>query len=157
MSGDWGGCIYVSYYEAFLKQLITDEDTDTVLKKHDYIDVARKFTVSALLQFLATSAVCQWKSFRHVALEFDLTDSDYSTISKKAKEVPFVVCKDLFLLTVSRCNRHIRRQLKFPKELLLVNSTTITVGKTRLLWATYHGERAGIKLHTALNLSTQMP
>ena len=41
--------------------------------------------------------------------------------------------------------------------MLLVDSTTITVGKTRLLWAPYHGERAGVKLHTALNLSTKLP
>lgn len=30
-----------------------------------------------------------------------------------------------------------------------MNSTTITVGKTRLPWAPYYGDRAGIKLHVA--------
>ncbi|MEN6414620.1 MAG: transposase, partial [Veillonellales bacterium] len=29
--------------------------------------------------------------------------------------------------------------------------------ETRLLWAPYHGKRAGVKLHTALNLSTELP
>ncbi|MFK4439982.1 hypothetical protein [Paenibacillus sp. RC21] len=28
----------------------------------------------------------------------------------------------------------------------------MTVGKTRLPWAPYHGERAGIKLHVALRV-----
>lgn len=142
------------------KQLIADEDIDNLLKKHDYIDVARKFTVSALLHFFTCSSVYEWKSFRHGADLgncFGLIRSDYSTISKKAKEVPFLIFKDLFALMCSRCNRSIRRQLNFPKELLLVDSTTITVGKTRLLWAPYHGERAGVKLHTALNLSTELP
>ena len=76
---------------------------------------------------------------------------------KKQKMFLFFIFKDLFALMCSRCNRSIRRQLNFPKELLLVDSTTITVGKTRLLWAPYHGERAGVKLHTALNLSTELP
>lgn len=113
-----------------------------------------------MLDFFTNSAVNEWKSFRHgadVAPDFGLPSIDYSTISKKAKDVPFEIFKDLFALACSRCNRNIRRKLNFPKELLLVDSTTITVGKTRLLWAPYHGERAGVKLHTALNLAAGIP
>jgi len=142
------------------KQLITDQDIDKLLKKHEYIDVARKFTVSALLDFFTNAAVNEWKSFRHgadVAPDFGLPSIDYSTISKKSKDVPFEIFKDLFALDCSRCNRNIHGKLNFPKELLLVDSTTITVGKTRLLWASYHGGRAGVKLHTALNLAVGIP
>lgn len=101
-----------------LKQLITDKDIDNLLKKHEYIDVARKFTVSALLHFFTCSSVYEWKSFRHGADLgncFGLICSDYSTISKKAKDVPFLIFKDLFALMFSRCNRSIRRQLNFPR------------------------------------------
>lgn len=48
----------------------------------------------------------------------------------------------------------ILRATRFPKELLLVDSTTITVGKNRLPWALYYGERSGVKLHIALEHST---
>lgn len=50
-----------------------------------------------------------------------------------------------------------RRALKVSKELLLVDSTTITVGKSRLPWTVYHGERAGIKLHVSYSPLTEMP
>ncbi len=43
------------------------------------------------------------------------------------------------------------------KDLLIVDSTTITVGKTRLPWAVYHGERSGIKLHVSYSPETDMP
>jgi len=54
-----------------LKQLITDEDIDNVLTKHEYIDIARKFAVSALLNFLTSAAVNEWKSFRHGAVKMN--------------------------------------------------------------------------------------
>lgn len=40
---------------------------------------------------------------------------------------------------------------------MLVDSTTITVGKTRLPWALFHGGRAGIKLHVAFDAATEQP
>lgn len=36
-------------------------------------------------------------------------------------------------------------------------STTITVGKSSLPWALYHGERSGIKLHVSFTNRTDMP
>lgn len=38
-----------------------------------------------------------------------------------------------------------------------MDSTTITVGKNRLPWAPFHGERSGIKLHVAFTSETGMP
>ncbi|WP_148277909.1 transposase, partial [Paenibacillus popilliae] len=58
---------------------------------------------------------------------------------------------------VCKCNRETRRKLSIPKELLLIDSTTVTVGKTRLPWAPYHGERAGIKCHVALRANDSQP
>ncbi|MGL5513882.1 MAG: IS4 family transposase, partial [Sporomusa sp.] len=142
-----------------LKQLVTDEEIKEILHRHEYEDVARRFTVTALLHFLVTAALQQWKSFRHgadVGEGHGLSGCHYSTVSKKAGAVPYCIIKEIFTLFCSRCNRQLRRQCNFPKELLLIDSTTVTVGKTRLLWAPYHGERAGVKLHTALQLSTQI-
>jgi len=31
------------------------------------------------------------------------------------------------------------------------------VGKSRLPWAVYHGERSGVKLHVSYSLETEMP
>ncbi|MCP3776764.1 transposase, partial [Paenibacillus sp. MZ04-78.2] len=81
----------------------------------------------------------------------------YSSFSSKAAEVPFAVFKELFHLLTQKCSRKTRRKLAFPKELLLIDSTTMTVGKTRLPWAPYHGERAGVKLHVALQAENLQP
>lgn len=44
-----------------------------------------------------------------------------------------------------------------PRLPTLIDTTTMTVGKTRLPWAPYHGERAGIKLHVALRTDNMQP
>ncbi|MDC2866699.1 hypothetical protein [Bacillus sp. BP-3] len=38
-----------------------------------------------------------------------------------------------------------------------IDSTTITVGKNRLSWAVYYGERSGINLHVSFTNETGMP
>ncbi|WP_394358380.1 transposase [Paenibacillus suaedae] len=40
---------------------------------------------------------------------------------------------------------------------MLIDSTTVTVGGTRLPWAPYHGERAGIKLHVTFHAASSQP
>lgn len=71
--------------------------------------------------------------------------------------MPYELFKHLFHRLLSKCNRATKRHLGIPKNLLLVDSTTITVGKTRPPWALFHGERAGIKLHVAFAAYTEQP
>ncbi|SEN74227.1 hypothetical protein SAMN04487895_102417 [Paenibacillus sophorae] len=82
---------------------------------------------------------------------------DYSCLSKKAKDVPFDIYKQLFHLMIRKCNRHTKRKLKFPKELLVIDSTKITVEIGRLPWVPLKGSRAGVKLNVALRQSTGQP
>jgi hypothetical protein len=82
---------------------------------------------------------------------------DYSTLSKKLGQLDYELMKQIFALIVQKCNRVTRRTLKIPNWLLLIDSTTITVGKTPFLWAVYHGEGSGIKLHVSVTLETKMP
>ncbi|WP_380270117.1 hypothetical protein [Jeotgalibacillus terrae] len=39
----------------------------------------------------------------------------------------------------------------------MIDSTTITLGKSRMPWAPYHGELLGIKLNVAYTTETEMP
>ncbi|WP_081949442.1 transposase [Paenibacillus durus] len=64
------------------------------------------------------------------AASIGLLQVHYSSFSGKATAVPFPVFKALFHLLVRKCSRIARRKLAFPKELLLIDSTTMTVGKT---------------------------
>ncbi|ERI05713.1 hypothetical protein [Aneurinibacillus aneurinilyticus] len=143
-----------------LQSILTSEEVESVVALIGYKDKARKFTVNHLLQYWCMAAFEQWDSYRsgvdHAASK-GLLKVHYSSFSGKAAEVPFAVFKTLLHLLVQKCNRIVRRKLSFPKELLLIDSTTITVGKTRLPWAPYHGERAGIKLHVALQAESGQP
>ncbi|CAG7653460.1 IS4 family transposase IS5377 [Paenibacillus solanacearum] len=145
---------------SILQSILTPEEVESIVNRSGYADKARKFTVYQLLQYWCTAAYEEWPSYRagsDRASLSGLVEVHYSRFSSKAAEVPFAVFKEIFHLLVRKCNREIRRKLAFPKELLLIDSTTVTVGKTRLPWAPYHGERSGVKLHVALQAETEQP
>ncbi|MDO0878253.1 IS4 family transposase [Anoxybacillus gonensis] len=140
--------------------MVSDEDLQSITEAVGYHDTSETFTVRTLVDFFLLAALHEWKSFRHgadVAKMYGLPTFHYSTVSKKAKEVPYEVMKRLFALVVSKCNRQTRRSLRFPKALRVVDSTTVTVGKNRLTWAPYHGERSGVNMHVAYSPEQQMP
>jgi len=143
-----------------LQNFISQEEIDGILAEFSFEDTARKCDVPTLLNYLVGAAAFEWKSLRYasdVAIEKGLKPVDYSTLSKRLGELYYLIVKRIFELIVSRLNRAARRKLKLKKELLAIDSTTITVGKNRLPWALYHGERSGIKLHVSFTNSTGMP
>ncbi|ALA71388.1 transposase [Geobacillus stearothermophilus 10] len=143
-----------------MQKIVSDENLQSTTKAVGYHDTSRTFTVRTLVDFFLLAALHEWKSYRHgadVAKMYGLPTFHYSTVSKKAKEVPYEVMKRLFALVVSKCNRQTRRSLRFPKAWRVVDSTTVTVGKNRLTWAPYHGERSGVNMHVAYSPEQQMP
>ena len=143
-----------------LSNFISQEELDGILAELQFEDKARKCDVPTLLNYLVGAATFEWKSMRHaadVAPAQGLKSVDYSTLSKRLGELNYLIVKRIFELIVSRLNRSARRSLKLKKELLAIDSTTITVGKTRLPWALYHGNRSGIKLHVSFTNQTSMP
>ncbi|WNS41140.1 IS4 family transposase [Paenibacillus sp. MMS20-IR301] len=136
-----------------LQLVIPEEDMRPILEELQYTDVARKFTVYDLFLFLAEAAFQQWDGYRDGAQRMSLQGQrtvNYSTLSKKAKAVPFSVFKRLLNLMLGLCNRKTKRTLGIPKDLLIVDSTTISVGQGRLPWAQIKGRKAGVKLHVGL-------
>jgi hypothetical protein len=147
-------------FTKLVQTLLQEKDVQGIVKELKYADVARKFTAHQLLVFFMHAALGQWDSYRSGVGQAELCGLNpfhYSTFSSKASDVPYELFKRLFHLLVSRCNRATRRRLHIPNDLLLVDSTTVTVGKTRLPWALYHGGRSGIKLHVAFSAATEQP
>jgi hypothetical protein len=143
-----------------LQSILAPEEVQNVVKEVDYEDKARKFTVTHLLHYWCADALEQWNGYRSGvdhATRSGLPVVHYSCFSTKAAEVPFALFKELLHRVIHKCSRETRRKPTFPKELLLIDSTTVTVGKTRLPWAPYHGERSGIKLHVALRAENGRP
>ena len=151
-----------STFPNLLQKVISEEELALVQQAAGYPDTARKLDVFTLVQYLTSAALHSFKSYRHcadVGSRYGLPRVDHSTLSKKAGQMDFRIMKQLFELVLAKCNRLTRRAMKLSRirDLLLIDSTTITVGQTRLPWALYHGERAGIKLHISYTPATGMP
>jgi hypothetical protein len=147
-------------FHNLFQKIVSKEEIAVIQDAIAYKDTARKLDVLTLINYLLCAAMNELKSYRDcadVGDQYGLPKVNFSTLSKKAGHVDYNIMKKLFHLVVSKCNRVTRRTLKIPSDLLLVDSTTITVGKSRLPWALYHGERAGIKLHVSYSLLTEMP
>ena len=113
-----------------------------ILAEFSFVDTARKCTVSTLISYLVSAATNEWKSLRHAAdvgPSSGLISVDHSSLSKHMKGLDYAIMKRIFEIVNGKLNRAARRTLKVPKSLLSIDSTTITVGKTRLPWAVYHG------------------
>ncbi|WP_369824394.1 IS4 family transposase [Sporosarcina sp. P3] len=131
-----------------------------MLLEFNYTDTARKCTVSTVISYLISATTNEWKSLHHAAdvgPSIGLISVDHSSLSKHMKTLDYAIMKRIFEIVVGKLNRATRRTLMMKKTLLSIDSTTITVGKTRLPWAVYHGERSGIKLHVSSTNETEKP
>jgi len=143
-----------------IQNFLSEEEWQSILSEFGYVETARKCTVPTLISYLIGAATNEWKSLRHAAdvgPSNGLVSVNHSSLSKHLKALDYGIIKRIFEVIVGKLNRAARRKLKMPKTLLAVDSTTITVGKTRLPWAVYHGERSGIKLHVSFTNETTMP
>ncbi|WP_051506859.1 IS4 family transposase [Saccharibacillus sacchari] len=139
-------------FQSVLQSVFPREQLGELLTDIGYLDTARKFKVYDLFLFLAEAAHQKWSGYRDAEPRLaasGLTPVDHSTLSKKAKDVPFDLFKRLLHLAIEKCSRTVKRRIGLPKELLLVDSTQVNVGETRLPWAPLHNQKAGVKLHVA--------
>lgn len=143
-----------------VQTVLPPEEVEDLVKIVGYHDTARTFTVYDLLQYWTAAAFGQWESFRSgvdEAAAFSLPAVHYSTFSTKASDVPYDIFKRLFHVLIDKTNRATRRVLRLSQDLVAVDSTTMTVGKTRLTWAGFHGNRAGVKLHVQYHVNQGRP
>ncbi|MGG6310480.1 hypothetical protein [Paenibacillus macerans] len=94
-------------FSNILQTVFSREQITDLLAEVGYTDVARKFTGYDLFLFLAEAAFQRWSGYRDAAPR--LADSglkvvDHSTLSKKAKDVPFGVFKRLLHAAIALCS-----------------------------------------------------
>lgn len=144
-----------------IQSFLSKDEMNSVLEELDYKDTSRKFDVQNLLKYWTASSVDGWKSFRDgevCSKSCDLDNADFSTFSKKSKDVPFEFFKRAFTLILSKANRAARRSVASEtRKIIAVDSTTMTFGKSKLPWAKYHGEKSGVKLHVHYAVTSGMP
>ncbi|MED1563704.1 hypothetical protein AJ85_10490 [Alkalihalobacillus alcalophilus ATCC 27647 = CGMCC 1.3604] len=139
-----------------LQKIVLEEELGGIQRAILYQDTAHKLNVLTLIKYLICASMNVWKSYRHctdAGEQYGLPQINHSTLSKKASEIDYNMMKNLFHLIVFKCNLLTRRAMNLSKvkDILIVDSTRITVGKTRLPWAVYHSERSGIKLNVNVN------
>ena len=85
-----------------------------ILAEFNYVDTARKCTVSTLLSYLISAATNEWKSLRHAAdvgPSSGLVSVDHSSLSEHMKAMDYAIIKRTFELVVGKVNRATRRTL----------------------------------------------
>lgn len=115
-----------------LQNFLPETELQAILAEFDFVDTARKCTVSTLISYLVGAAAHEWKSLRHVAdvaPSMGLLSVDHSSLSKRLKDLDYHIMKRIFDVVSGKLNRSAKRSLSMNKELLAVDSTTITVGK----------------------------
>ena len=130
------------------------EFLDRAVNNSDYKEKGRKITAYVLMQYFLLAAVMQVDSYRELSQlgqEFRIPNADYSTLSKKAGEVPYTLALQVCQSVLDSSCRAKRRKLKKESEMLLkaVDSTRITACAGKWTWAPYLRESSGLKFHVA--------
>jgi hypothetical protein len=114
-----------------------------------------------LLNFWVVSAAEKWTGFREAGSMLDtcsdIPSVDYSTLSKKAKEVPYKIIRDVFQLLLTRTTRSLRRKFLNKYKIYAIDSTMITFKHPNLSWARYSSHRHAIRIHTKYDVDESMP
>lgn len=124
-----------------------------------YKYTARVSDVRTLIHYFVTASMNEWEGFQPwIRCSSDLCIAvSFLYLFEKVSDVCYDIIKRLFNLIVSKCYRKTCRALQFPRLLLVMNSTTITIGKSRLPWAIYHRECSGVKRHVTDSPELEMP
>jgi len=51
--------------QTLIQNFLSEDELQAILKEFDYVETARKCTVSVLISYLVTTAVKEWKSLRY--------------------------------------------------------------------------------------------
>lgn len=137
-----------------LQEVGRQEEIEELEEKYGYKETGRKMTVRVLLQYFLLGAMLESRSYRELSIqgqEYKLKKVDYSTLSKKATEVPYEIYLDLFDVIFNKCNRNDKREIrsKYGRILKIIDSTRIIAAESKWIWGSYKNHKSGIKLHVS--------
>lgn len=145
-----------------LQESLTEKEIKKIVDSFGYQDTGRIVTVCILLKYLVLSAIIQCSSFRELTMhgkKYGLPEVNFSTLSKKASEVPFEVFIAVCNFYLNKANRAVRKMLKpkLDKMLAAIDSTCLTAHKNKLVWAPYLRESSGVKYHVMFDVGNNIP
>ena len=132
-----------------LQAVITDDELNNILNTLGYQDKGRILTVGVFFRYLLLSAILKSDGYRELhtqGVQYGLPKVDYSTLSKKAKEIPFEIFLYICNHILAKSNRTTRRKMDpvISRMVAAIDSTCITAHKNKLPWAPYLKESSGM-------------
>lgn len=145
-----------------LQEVINEEKVKEKAKKYKYEEKARKADVSTVLRYQLAGSIEECESLRELpayGIKHGLVKIDYSTLSKKGKEIPYEIALELLEETMQKANRAKRRTLsKEYNRFVKCFDTTVWVDtKDKWDWTPYREGENGIKAHVSYQPTTGLP
>lgn len=145
-----------------LQVAISEKEIKDILDLLGYYDSSRICTVCVFVKYMILSAILKCDSFRDVGFHgtyYGLPKVNYSTLSKKAKEIPFEIIQYICNHILSKANHEVRRKMnpQFGRLLAAIDSTCITAHINKLEWTPYLKESSGIKYHVKYATESNLP
>lgn len=104
-----------------LQNFLSKTELQVILEEFNFADTARKCNVSTLISYLVGAATYEWKSMRHaadVAPSVGLVSVDHSSLSKRLKELDYLIMKRILEVMIGKLNRSAKRTISMTKELM---------------------------------------
>lgn len=119
-----------------------------------YTENSRKISVHVMFQYFLLAAISKCNSFRELSelgSKYALPKADYSTLAKKASQLPYTIALQVCQSVLDSSCRAKRRALRKQGQTLIkaVDSTRITACASKWTWAPFLRESSGLKFHVA--------
>jgi hypothetical protein len=145
-----------------LQEIIREKEMEAASKKYGYEEKARKATVSAVLRYHLSGAIGKCTGYRELEIygaKHTGVSLDYSTLSKKSKEIPYEIAMDLLERTMTEANRTKRRKLtkEYNRFVRSFDTTRFIAKRESWKWTPYEGDKNGIKVHVSYQPESGLP
>jgi len=160
----------VKYQDSVFNQLlkvIPGYWLDRLIAKHKGDYRVRKLGCRELLLALLYGQYTGRRSLRDLALNFNVNRHHFyhlgcrsevkrSTLSDANNSRPVALFQELFDALVVKALSGKKKQ-EAQRMVSLLDASTVILNQTRFAWATGHGAKGGIKIHTVYDLDAQIP
>jgi hypothetical protein len=148
--------------QKIMQEVISEEKVKKITKECNYADTARKATVSTILRYHLVGAIESSASYRELEIygaKHTGVTLDYSTLSKKGKEIPYEIALELMQGIMSKSNRAKRRAISrdYNRFIRCFDTTVWVDTHNRWKWTPYRANENGIKAHVSYRPETGLP
>ena len=145
-----------------LQEVIREKEMQESSEKYGYKEKARKAKVSAVLCYHLSGAIEKCSSYRELEIygaKHSGVKLDYTTLSRKSKEIPYKISMELLERTMEKSNRRKRRELsaEYNRFVRSFDTTRLVAKRKNWDWTPYKGGKNGLKVHVSYQPESGLP